>query len=81
MLTVLYVILGISIVLLMVPIGLFLEKRYFNDGICPNCGEKLKYLYEDSQGSRGYHCENCHYRTWVSFNAVDKNFKEVRGDD
>ena len=51
------------------------EKKAFNNGICPRCGKKLRYFGSDSQGGRGYCCNDCRYTTWCSYN-VDKNYKE-----
>lgn len=52
------------------------EKKGFNDGICPICGEKLKHFDNDSQGGRGYYCPSTKHRyyTWVSYKFIDKNF-------
>lgn len=51
------------------------EKRNFNNGICPHCKTKLKYFTTDSQGSRGYICDNCSYHAWIVF-PFDKNIKQ-----
>ena len=52
------------------------EKREFNNGICPICGEKLKHFDDDSQGGRGYCCPSTKhsYYAWVSYRFIDKNF-------
>ena len=57
------------------PIGLPLEKRKFNNGVCPECGAKLSHFANDSQGGRGYICDVCGYCTWVSHKSVDENFR------
>lgn len=49
------------------------EKRIFNNGICPYCKTKLKYFDTDSQGSRGYICNNCGYNAWIVFSFDKKN--------
>ncbi len=36
-----------------------LEKKNFNRGICPICNGKLHNFDTDSQGGRGYICDNC----------------------
>lgn len=36
MIMILYIMLGVLIALLIIPVGLFLEKRDFNNGICPS---------------------------------------------
>ncbi len=53
------------------------EKKNYNNGICPKCGEKLVCTDIDSQGGRCYSCknDNCDYTCWISYN-VDKNYKE-----
>ena len=81
MITILYVILGILIALLIIPVGLFLEKRDFNNGVCPDCGATLRFFDMDSQGGRGYCCDNCLYHTWASSDTVDKTIKEVHSND
>ena len=66
----------IGIGFLMVSLGIWLEKRDFNNGICPHCGNKLYFFDMDSQGGRGYKCEKCYYHTWVSYKTVDKDYWE-----
>ena len=56
-------------------IGIMLEKRGFNNGICPRCNKRLRNFDIDSQGGRGYICD-CGYHTWISYNCVDKDFYE-----
>ena len=70
-----YIILIILIIgfIVCASIGIMLEKKDFNNGICPHCNNKLRNFDTDSQGGRGYKC-NCGYYTWVSYNCVDKNF-------
>lgn len=57
-------------------IGIYTEKKDFNDGICPRCGNKLMYFAMDSQGGRGYCCDHCVYHTWVSWDTVDKEYRK-----
>lgn len=52
------------------------EYKNFNKGLCPKCGKKLECVNIDSHGGRGYMCKKCYYYTWVSYNFVDKNYKE-----
>ena len=54
-------------------IGITLEKRGYNHGICPHCNKPLRHFDTDSQGGRGYICDEC---TWVSYNIIDKEEKE-----
>ena len=74
MLKLLYVIFAILVLLLIVQIGIFIEKKGFNNGWCPNCGTRLRFFDTDSQGGRGYCCDNCSYHTWVSYKRVDKEY-------
>lgn len=57
------------------------EKKHYNGGVCPQCGEKLKYFETDPEdGSRGYECSNkkCDYTCWVSWEKIDKDADRVR---
>ena len=47
------------------------EKKAYNGGICPNCGEPLRHFDDCLCGDRGYTCDKCNYTTWVSYN-IDK---------
>lgn len=67
--------LPILIFVLLMRIGITLEKQDFNNGICPRCGDELESFSADSQGGRGYICRCCNYTTWVSYKCVDKNYK------
>lgn len=69
---------GIAIVIFITftLLGIYLEVKEYNHGICKVCGNKLKYFDTDSQGGRGYICYDCHYYTFVSWPCVDKNYKE-----
>lgn len=51
------------------------ERRDFNNGVCPKCGGKLRWVDQDSQGGRLWMCENtsCQYHTWVSYGCVDRD--------
>jgi tRNA(Ile2) C34 agmatinyltransferase TiaS len=53
-------------------IGYLTERKYYNKGICPKCGENLELVARDSQGGRGYKCPKCEYITWVSYSLVDE---------
>ena len=51
----------------------FIEKKQFNNGICPKCGNRLRYFDTDSHGGKGFTCDNCHYTVWVSwFDPLNK---------
>lgn len=52
----------------------YTEKRDFNDGICRKCGSKLRHFDNDSSGARGYTCDKCNNKVWVSY-SFDKNFR------
>ena len=47
------------------------EKKDWNGGYCPRCGGKWRCFATDSQGGRGYKCDNCNNSTWISYN-IDK---------
>ena len=53
--------------------GYFQEKKHFNNGICPNCGEPLRYFDSDSQGGQGWTCDKCNYTTWISWFKIYKH--------
>ena len=61
-----------------IPYAIIREKREFNNGICPICGQKLEHFDNDSQGGRGYRCPSIKhkYYTWVSYKFIDKNFNK-----
>lgn len=64
------------ILLISVPIwGINEERKDFNNGVCPKCGKQLRCFDMDSQGGRGYSCDKCDYTTWVSYNRVDRNYR------
>jgi len=52
-------------------IGFCWEKRDYNNGKCPRCWGKLNHFDTDSQGGRGYVCENRDYYTWVSYPFIE----------
>lgn len=52
----------------------YIEKRDFNNGICRKCGSKLRHFDNDSSGARGYTCDKCYNKVWVSY-SIDKNFR------
>ena len=49
------------------------EKKEYNDGICPKCGNKLSFFNTDSYGGRGYRCPDCQYYVWVTHRWVDRD--------
>ena len=53
-------------------IGILLEKKDYNLGICPHCKKKLLLFDTDSHGCRGYICEECCYCSWLSYPFVYK---------
>lgn len=55
--------------------GINEERKDFNNGVCPKCGKQLRCFDMDSQGGRGYTCDKCDYTTWVSYNRVDRNYR------
>lgn len=54
-------------------IGGLMESKAYNKGYCTQCGHKLRFMDFDSQGGRGYTCDNCRHKVWVSWKWVDAN--------
>lgn len=42
------------------------ERKRWNGGICPVCGNNLRHFDTDSQNGHGWVCDKCNYITWVS---------------
>ena len=57
-------------------IGIHIERKGFNGGICSRCGKELRLFDHDSQGGRGYTCDGCGHKVWVSYFTVDRKFLE-----
>lgn len=47
----------------------------FNKGVCKKCGGKVHCFDMDSQGGRGYSCNECDHSFWISY-PVDRKYKE-----
>lgn len=43
------------------------ERKDFNHGICPRCGQPLRCFDKDSQGGYLWTCDNCGYYTATSW--------------
>lgn len=56
-------IIGITFIL----IARHLEKKDWNNGYCPSCGEPWRHFDNDSQGGRGYCCDKCNRHVWISY--------------
>ena len=68
-----WIILIIAVYIGLMFFGCYLDKRGFNNGICPKCGTPLRHFDNDSQGGQGWKCDHCDYTTWVSwFNPYKK---------
>jgi len=64
---------GLLLILaIIVGLAMQVEARNYNKGVCIKCGNKLQQFDTDSQGNRGYICNNCSYTTWVSY-PIDKH--------
>lgn len=74
--TIILAIILIPITTILTCIGICIEKREFNNGVCKECGEPLRWFDVDSQGSRGYKCRKCDYITWVGYNIVDRKYRK-----
>ena len=62
--------------LIAVRFAIHCEKRDFNKGKCVHCGRPLVLFDIDSQDGRGYVCEQCSTVVWVSYDCVDKSYRE-----
>lgn len=76
----LVIILFVAIISIFIVVNLQInkiEKKNFNNGICPKCGNPLVlFVSETTNGDRGYECLNCNYVTWVGhYSLVDKDFR------
>jgi len=48
------------------------EAAAYNGGYCTECLDSPMVRFDtDSQGGRGYRCDECHRRIWVSY-GVDR---------
>ena len=54
-----------------------IERKHFNNGICPYCGQPLRCFDMDSQGGYLWKCDNCGYFTSTSW-IKHKNVKIQR---
>ena len=57
--------------------AIYSEYKEFNKGICPKCGKRFRLFDMDSQGGRGYCCNDCGHYVWVSYDCVDKNYRKL----
>ena len=55
-------------------VGVIGESLAFNKGKCKCCNKKLRHFDNDSQGGRGYICDNCNSTIWISYHCVDRKF-------
>lgn len=64
------IIIGILFILIMIYGCIWCyskEKKDFNNGICPKCGNPLIHFDTDSQGGQGWCCRKCDYYVWISW--------------
>jgi hypothetical protein len=54
-------------------VGYRFDKKKWNNGVCPKCGNKWESQFLDSQGGRGYICRRCNKGMVISW-KVDKNY-------
>ena len=47
--------------LILIAFAIYKEKKIWNKGYCPKCGEKWIMFDMDSQGGRMYKCKNNHH--------------------
>lgn len=56
-------------------IGICMEKKAFNNAKCVKCGNNLRLFDTDSHGGRGYTCDDCKHKVWVSYHSVDREYR------
>ena len=66
----------ISVVIIIFIGFLLLEKKEFNNGICEKCNTALRLYRTDSDKCRHYTCDSCGYSCMISFDSVDKEFRQ-----
>lgn len=69
------ILIGVVLFIGLTSLGASLESKDYNKGKCPNCGHSWRLFTHDSQGGRGYWCDECNNTAWVSYHRVDKNYK------
>lgn len=57
------------------------EKTWWNDGKCPKCGQPWVWFDTDSQGGRGYKCNNCNKCIWISYKNIDAGYVSPQKDN
>ena len=57
-------------------LGIFLERKDWNKGRCPECGKEWRHFDNDSQGGRGYICDDCIKVIWISYPLIDRKKEE-----
>lgn len=61
---------GVAVILCVMIIGCInqylYERKCFNKGICPDCGEMLQYQ-GDVDGDQQWQCNNCKYTTYIGW--------------
>lgn len=68
-----------SVYIGIVYLGYRLDVYAWNGGICRICGGRMNWFDTDSQGGRGYRCENDNWEpekhphrcVWISYPRVD----------
>ena len=58
-------------------IAAYIESKLWNKGKC-KCGKVWRHFDNDSQGGRGYCCDNCKTYIWISYPGIDRK-PTVRG--
>lgn len=71
MIVLLLIILIVAVIVWCLAVSVF-ERKVWNNGKCPKCGEHWEYFDTDSQGGRGYKCPKCDHVLWISSHNVDK---------
>ena len=64
---------GVAVILCVMIIGCInqylYERKCFNKGICPDCGEMLQYQ-GDVDGDQQWQCNNCKYTTYIGWFSI-----------
>ena len=70
-----FIIAGIILFIIILIIGFISETKEFNNGKCIYCGNTLIPVMCIGE-SRKYGCTSCGYDCLVSFDSIDKEFRQ-----
>lgn len=77
-----YLLIGIvlGLFILILAFARLREKKSWNYGYCPDCGNEWQHFDNDSQGGRGYKCTSCGKHIWISYNVDKLKLIKVKND-